>query len=283
MVVPLKLTRFYGHSVPRPRIYADVKFSEQRVDPPPSVNEALLSWAANANWSMGGLSLKRLRAQGKLEGSARRLRAQLEEEEEVVAERHRGYDKTKFVAKKKAGASDGFGEKRKRDEEAVEATPVKRLRKKKMNEKDGEAETPGSISVSQEKKKTSKVSSIPADASKVISASKQKKEGVQPVKALSSVPATAERGQSKASDLSGKTMDGAGPLTRSTKKQLFDLTAPASPQQQSKRGRLSVRKALLSDKPANHGGDSSDTEDGLEGLLEQLDRPLRRSSRIIHP
>lgn len=281
MVVPLKLTQFYGHSVPRPRIYADVKFSEQRVDPPPSVNEALLSWAADANWSMGGLSLKRLRGQGKLEGSARRLRAQPEEEEEeeVEAECHGGDDKTKIVAKK-AGASGGLGEKGKRDEEAVGAASVKKLRKKEMDEKDGETETSGSVSVSQEKKKSSKVRSIFADASEVISASKQKKKGVQPVKGLSFVPATAERRQSKASDL---ILDGAGPLTRSAKKQPFDQSVPASPQQQPKRGRLSVRKALLSDKPANHGGDSSDSDDGLEGILEQKNRPpLRRSSRLIH-
>ncbi|MCO5563077.1 hypothetical protein L7F22_016713 [Adiantum nelumboides] len=80
MVVPLKLTQFYGHRVPRPRIYPEVKFNDQRVDPPPSVNEALLSWASEAHWSMGGLSFTRLRSQGKMEGNVRKLRAFLEEE-----------------------------------------------------------------------------------------------------------------------------------------------------------------------------------------------------------
>ncbi|MCO5564474.1 hypothetical protein L7F22_018135 [Adiantum nelumboides] len=79
MVVPLKLTQFYGHRVPRPRIYPEIKFSDQRVDPPPSVNEALLSWASEAHWSMGGLSFTRLRSQGKMEGNVRKLRAFLEE------------------------------------------------------------------------------------------------------------------------------------------------------------------------------------------------------------
>eukprot|EP00249_Psilotum_nudum_P027764 c35849_g1_i1 orf=344-1084(-) len=81
MVVPLKLNQFYGNKLPRPRIYGEVKFSQERVDPPVSVNEALLNWAKGAQWSMGGLAINRTRKQGSIEGDIRRLRAMNEKEE----------------------------------------------------------------------------------------------------------------------------------------------------------------------------------------------------------
>ncbi|KAJ7538378.1 hypothetical protein O6H91_11G045700 [Diphasiastrum complanatum] len=78
MVVALKPGRFYGKSLPRPHIYTDIKFSSQRVDPPPSINDALIRWAGDAHWSMGGLSFKRSRMQGKIEGRIDRIRAEAE-------------------------------------------------------------------------------------------------------------------------------------------------------------------------------------------------------------
>ncbi|KAK4286161.1 hypothetical protein QN277_002756 [Acacia crassicarpa] len=78
MVVPLGPGKFYGTSLPRPRIYDDVKFNDYRVDPPVSVSDPLLSWAHEAHWSMGGLSFKRLRLQGKIEGNVNKLRAERE-------------------------------------------------------------------------------------------------------------------------------------------------------------------------------------------------------------
>ena len=72
MVLKLKLAspaKFYGSSLPRPRIYTDVKFNEERVDPPVPVLDPLLAWANEAHWSMGGLSFKRLRLQGRIEGT----------------------------------------------------------------------------------------------------------------------------------------------------------------------------------------------------------------------
>ncbi|KAL1299112.1 hypothetical protein AAHE18_18G085500 [Arachis hypogaea] len=78
MVVSLGPGKFYGTSLPRPRIYTDVKFNDHRVDPPVSVADPLMSWAREAHWSMGGLSFKRLHLQGKIEGNVDRLRAQLE-------------------------------------------------------------------------------------------------------------------------------------------------------------------------------------------------------------
>lgn len=50
----------------------------ERVDPPVSVMDPFLSWANEAHWSMGGLSFKRLRLQGRIEGSVAKLRKQRE-------------------------------------------------------------------------------------------------------------------------------------------------------------------------------------------------------------
>ncbi|XP_014507550.1 uncharacterized protein LOC106767219 [Vigna radiata var. radiata] len=77
-MISLGPSKFYGTSLPRPRIYTDVKFNDHRVDPPATVSEPLLSWAEEAHWSMGGLSFKRLRLQGKIEGNVQRLRSQRE-------------------------------------------------------------------------------------------------------------------------------------------------------------------------------------------------------------
>ncbi|PSR89770.1 50S ribosomal protein like [Actinidia chinensis var. chinensis] len=78
MVVSLGPGKFYGSSLPRPRIYTDVKLNDYRVDPPVPVPDSLMSWANEAHWSMGGLSFKRLRLQGRIEGSVTKLRRQQE-------------------------------------------------------------------------------------------------------------------------------------------------------------------------------------------------------------
>ncbi|XP_047060480.1 late histone H1-like [Lolium rigidum] len=69
MVVALGPGRFYGSGLPRPRI-----FPGDRVDPPAPVTDALLCWAREAHWSMGGLGAKRLRLQGRIEGNLVKLR-----------------------------------------------------------------------------------------------------------------------------------------------------------------------------------------------------------------
>lgn len=79
MVVALGPGKFYGSSLPRPRFYTDIKHSDQRVDPPPSVMDPLLAWAQEAHWSMGGLSFKRHRLQGRIEGNIEKLRVQREQ------------------------------------------------------------------------------------------------------------------------------------------------------------------------------------------------------------
>ncbi|MCD7448558.1 hypothetical protein HAX54_044162 [Datura stramonium] len=76
MVVALGPGKFYGSSLPRPRFYENP--NGERVDPPVSVLDPLMSWAEEAHWSMGGLSFKRLRLQGRIEGNIKKLRAERE-------------------------------------------------------------------------------------------------------------------------------------------------------------------------------------------------------------
>ncbi|XP_030462314.1 uncharacterized protein LOC115682281 [Syzygium oleosum] len=75
MVIPLGPGKFYGSSLPRPRFLRD---DANRVSPPAPVLDPLLSWASEAHWSMGGLSFQRLRLQGRIEGSIKKLRAERE-------------------------------------------------------------------------------------------------------------------------------------------------------------------------------------------------------------
>ncbi|KAK6919570.1 hypothetical protein RJ641_015489 [Dillenia turbinata] len=78
MVVSLGPGKFYGSALPRPRFYTDVQLNDERVDPPTSVLDPLLQWATEAHWSMGGLSFKRHRLQGRIEGNVKKLRAERE-------------------------------------------------------------------------------------------------------------------------------------------------------------------------------------------------------------
>ncbi|KAF9591521.1 hypothetical protein IFM89_004575 [Coptis chinensis] len=83
MAVSLKPTKFYGSNLPRPQIYANQKYSDNRVDPPKLMTDPLISWAKDVHWSMGGLSFKKTRHQGKIEGNLQKLR---EEEEKIEKE-----------------------------------------------------------------------------------------------------------------------------------------------------------------------------------------------------
>ncbi|CAK8536420.1 unnamed protein product [Lathyrus sativus] len=84
---PSKPVRFYGSSLPRPRIHVNSDGSD-RVDPPLSVTGPLMSWAEEAHWSMGGLSFKRLRLMGKIEGNVEKLRTQREKEFNAYTQAH---------------------------------------------------------------------------------------------------------------------------------------------------------------------------------------------------
>ncbi|XP_059302750.1 uncharacterized protein LOC132054794 [Lycium ferocissimum] len=83
MVVALGPGKFYGSSLPRPRFYTNP--DHERVDPPVSVLDPFLSWAEEAHWSMGGLSFKRLRLQGRIEGNINKLRSEREKIEKKAA------------------------------------------------------------------------------------------------------------------------------------------------------------------------------------------------------
>ncbi|KAL5730907.1 hypothetical protein ACHQM5_003691 [Ranunculus cassubicifolius] len=76
MVIPMRASKFYGSTLPRPQFYTDIKYSQERVDPPLSILDPLLSWAQDAHWTMGGLSFKHVRHQGKIEGNLNKLRAE---------------------------------------------------------------------------------------------------------------------------------------------------------------------------------------------------------------
>ncbi|KAJ4823103.1 hypothetical protein Tsubulata_017602 [Turnera subulata] len=106
MVVSLGPGKFYGSSLPRPRIYTDVKFNDggERVDPPVPVMDALLSWANEAHWSMGGLSFQRLRFQGRIEGNVARLRKLREKQEKLKAKNSPVSDRAQKGKKRVVGS-----------------------------------------------------------------------------------------------------------------------------------------------------------------------------------
>ncbi|KAK6777208.1 hypothetical protein RDI58_023925 [Solanum bulbocastanum] len=92
MVVALGPGKFYGSSLPRPRFYENP--NGERVDPPVSVLDPFMSWAEEAHWSMGGLSFKRLRLQGRIEGNIKKLRAEREKiEKKSVGEKKKSVKK----------------------------------------------------------------------------------------------------------------------------------------------------------------------------------------------
>ncbi|GLT35176.1 hypothetical protein SLA2020_096500 [Shorea laevis] len=105
MVVPLGPGKFYGGSLPRPRFYSDTKFNPDRVDPPLPVMEPLLSWANEAHWSMGGLSFKRLRLQGRIEGNVNKLRRQIEKLQKNSPDKDSTVDRPGSKSKRAASIS----------------------------------------------------------------------------------------------------------------------------------------------------------------------------------
>ncbi|MFS8023778.1 hypothetical protein Hanom_Chr16g01455551 [Helianthus anomalus] len=121
MVVALGPGKFYGSSLPRPRIYTDVKFNSFRVDPPVPVTDPFMSWADEAHWSMGGLSFQRHRLQGRIEGSVEKLRNQIEKSLKEKESLSPKVLKRKFVTKPV-------------EEDSVKATKsVEKKKKKNVN------------------------------------------------------------------------------------------------------------------------------------------------------
>ncbi|KAJ6884891.1 hypothetical protein NC652_031784 [Populus alba x Populus x berolinensis] len=122
MVVPLGPGKFYGSTLPRPRIYTDVRHSAERVDPPVPVMDPFLSWAHEAHWSMGGLSFSRLRYQGRIEGNTEKLRKLREKKVKLL-------DKTS--PEKKDLAPDGQKERNKKRGGSVSPPPAPKVTKKR--------------------------------------------------------------------------------------------------------------------------------------------------------
>ncbi|XP_047061531.1 60S ribosomal protein L22-like [Lolium rigidum] len=123
MVVALGPGRFYGSGLPRPRI-----FPGDRVDPPAPVTDALLCWAREAHWSMGGLGAKRLRLQGRIEGNLVKLRR--------TARRDA---KARAAGEKPAASLDALGsDDDESDKEEVEAQE-RALRREVVDEEDSDS------------------------------------------------------------------------------------------------------------------------------------------------
>ncbi|KAJ6758074.1 hypothetical protein OIU74_027206 [Salix koriyanagi] len=122
MVIPLGPGKFYGSTLPRPRIYTDVKHSVERVDPPVPVMDPFLSWANEAHWSMGGLNFNRLRYQGRIEGNTDKLRTQQENKAKLQA---------KSSPKKKDPVPDGQKERNKKRGGSVSPPPAPKVAKKR--------------------------------------------------------------------------------------------------------------------------------------------------------
>ncbi|KAK1405334.1 50S ribosomal protein like [Heracleum sosnowskyi] len=138
MVVSLGPGKFYGSSLPRPRFYTDVRFNEERVDPPGPVLDSLMSWAEEAHWSMGGLNVKRLRFQGRIEGNMDKIKAESERSAKNSA---------KKSEKKSAKKSEGGQEAGESVEMSPEAPPapfmVKRKRRFLVDEDESDGEESG--------------------------------------------------------------------------------------------------------------------------------------------
>lgn len=130
MVVTLGPGKFYGSSLPRPRIYNDVKFNEERVDPPVPVLAPLLSWANEAHWSMGGLSFKRLRFQGKIEGNVQKLKKEKEKIEKNSNQRLAPVSESKKQSSTNGGSK---GKERGNREDSPPPAPIsKKARRRSM-------------------------------------------------------------------------------------------------------------------------------------------------------
>ncbi|XP_059282192.1 uncharacterized protein LOC132035998 [Lycium ferocissimum] len=107
VVVSLKPVKFYGSSLPRPRFY---KPNSERVDPPVSILDPLMSWAEEAHWSMGGVSFTRHRLQGRIEGNIEKLRAEREIVENKKVEEEMTCPGAPIVLKRKRRLADDESE-----------------------------------------------------------------------------------------------------------------------------------------------------------------------------
>lgn len=133
--------RFYGSSLPRPRYYPDPKLNSSRVDPPESVMDPFLSWANEAHWSMGGLSFRRLRLQGRIEGSISKLRKSMSPKRRKAS--------TRFTKQRLACLDEEDDEEPETDEEVYDSD----LEEEEVDEEDEEEESEEEMEVNNKKRK----------------------------------------------------------------------------------------------------------------------------------
>jgi hypothetical protein len=214
MVVALGPGRFYGSSLPRPRFFPG---GGDRVDPPAPVNDALLSWAHEAHWSMGGLNAKRLRLQGRIEGNIEKLRRTARRDVRVKA-RAAGV-KAAFLAAlgSDVDASDG-------DSDEEEAAAQERILKREVldddedsdgsDESDDEDEPLATIATAAKKKRARKLGD---EFDRIAAVEKQKP--------ASATPATASPRRKAAAEASAPVA--AAPATKSRKRKASALAAAA--------------------------------------------------------
>lgn len=155
--VALPPAKFYGRDLPRPRFFEDGDLNSVRVDPPTGVNSALLAWAAEASWEMGGLNTKkRRRAPSRIEGRVEKLRvlakrARRAEAKEAKTSRRGRATKKSALGKRAAAAleeeeeEDMFEDSEDEEEAQSEEQTVRRRllvedEDEEVEEEDGEGE-----------------------------------------------------------------------------------------------------------------------------------------------
>lgn len=102
MVLPP--AKFYGRDLPRPRYFDEGNKNSVRVEPPAGVNSALLAWAAEASWDMGGLNMKkRRRAPSRIEGRVDKLRTMAKRARRVEAKEAKASRRGRITKKSALG------------------------------------------------------------------------------------------------------------------------------------------------------------------------------------
>ncbi|XP_037423610.1 60S ribosomal protein L22-like [Triticum dicoccoides] len=136
MVVALGPGRFYGGGLPRPRV-----FPGDRVDPPAPVTDALLCWARDAHWSMGGLAAKRLRLQGRIEGNLVKLRRTARRDARVSAKSSKAKVRAAGHGPAPATLDDALGSDDDDSEDEAEVAAQEKAMRREVVEDDEDSES----------------------------------------------------------------------------------------------------------------------------------------------
>ncbi|VAH99035.1 unnamed protein product [Triticum turgidum subsp. durum] len=136
MVVALGPGRFFGGGLPRPRV-----FPGDRVDPPAPVTDALLCWARDAHWSMGGLAAKRLRLQGRIEGNLVKLRRTARRDARVSAKSSKAKVRAVGHGPAPATLDDALGSDDDDSEDEAEVAAQEKAMRREVVEDDEDSES----------------------------------------------------------------------------------------------------------------------------------------------